>query len=350
MTYKARLGHISGSRQQPTLPISVFDDGGATLGYDAALAFAIASAPTTIFGANLATADITITERSAKAIVFELAYNRPGRNILLREVDAQTQSKKLHHYIAPVSVRDAAGDASSIYSALETKPDRQGGLEEFNSGKPIVVDPLRNSRRLRFSTSQSFITDPYLDLVENLVDQGTFNSEIYLGREPGTLQLVQFSASENDFADWTLSFGFGFRAIRTNVDVGDGVIIPTLRGCDHTWNKEEEEAIADTIQPKVAAAITGQAWPLADLSVLNMPYPGTLTTRTSDTAGVITTLEGHGITGSDDCIIFWDGGVQVAAVSSVGGVSPASTISFGSGSGDALPPLNTNVLVAKYIP
>lgn len=350
MTLVAKLGDVSGSRQSPTLPIIVHDDASAVLGYDAALAFAISSAPASIFGANLRTADIGITAQSAKCIAFEMRYERSNRNILLREVDAQTQSKRLFHFISPVGVYDAGGDATSLNANLKWKTDRQGAQNEFNSAKPITVDPLPNSRRLRYSTSASFVTDSYLDLVENLVQQGAFNSAEYLGRPTGSLQLVQFSMQENDFAAWSLAFGFGYRATQTNVAVGDSITIPTYRGCDYYWVREEETYADGNIQPKVAAAVVGQAWPLADFSVLNMPFPGTLTTRTSDVAGVITTLTGHGITASDDCVIWWDGGEQIADVSSIGGVSPASTVTFASGSGDALPPAGTNVLVAKYIP
>jgi len=350
MSLKAKLGHVSGSRQTPSLPIAVFDDTGAAIGRDAALAFAIANAPASIFGANLRTADVAITEHSQRCIAFEMRYERPNRNILLREVDAQTQSKKLYHYIDPVGVYDAGGDATSLHASLKWKTDRQGAADEFNASKPITVDPLPNSRRLRYSTSQSFVTDSYLDTVENLVQEGAFNNAEYLGRPAGTLQLVQFSVAENDFADWGLAFGFGYRATRTNVAVGDGITIPTLRGCDHYWLKEAEDYQDGKIQAKAVAAIVGQAWPLRDLSVLNLPYPGKLTTRTSDVAGVITTVTGHGITASDDVRIWWDGGEQIAACSAVGGVSPVSTVSFGSGTGDALPPLNTNVLVAKYVP
>lgn len=350
MTLKAKLGDVSGTRQTPTLPITVFDDAFAPLGYDAALAFAIASAPASVYGGNLRTADVGISQQSSKCIVFEMRYERPNRNILLREVDAQTDSKKITHYIAPVTVRDAGGDASSLNQSLKWKTDRPAASEEFNSAKPITVDPLRNSRRLRYSTDQSFVTDSYLDTVEDLVERGAFNSTEYLGRPIGTLQLVQFSVAESDFANWGLAFGFGYRKIQTNIDVGNGVTIPTLRGCDHYWLQEEQVYEDGKLQPKTKQAIVGQAWPLEDFSVLNMPYPGRLTTRTTDIAGTISTVTGHGISGSDDVIIWWDGGEQIAICSGVSGSSPNSAISFTSGTGDALPPLTTPCLIAKYIP
>ncbi len=346
MTLKAKVGSVSGSRDQPSVVVTVFDDAGATLDYNAALAAAIAVSPATVFGANLATSDVGISEKSRDAITFEMRYRRPGRNILLREVDAQTQSKKLHHFVEPVGVFDSEGDATSLYQSLKWKPDRQDAASEFNSGKPIVVDPLPNSRRLRFSTSQSFVTDNYIDMVEDMVTRGVFNSEIYLGRPPGTLQLVQFSISENDLVNWSLAFGFGYRGTRTNVSVGDGITIPTLRGCDYYWLKEVEVFADGKVQPKVEAAIVGQAWELVDFSVLNMPYPGRLTMRSTNFSGTVTTLEGHGIAASDDVVLIWDGGRQVANCTG----TTSTTVSFGSGTGDALPPLHSNLLIATYVP
>jgi len=348
MTIKTAIGNVSGSRDAPSVTVTVFDDAHATLGYDAALAAAIAAAPATVFGANLKTAEIGISEQSRDAITFEMGYARPGANTLLRDNSVQTKSKKLYSFIAPVGVFGVSGaDETSSHANVKWKLDRQGSAAEFNSGKPVAVDPLANSRNLRYSTSQSFVTDPYLDLVEDMVNRGVFNAAIYLGRSIGSLQLVSFSVTENDVGDWSLGFGFGYQAFQTSVDVGDGVLIPELRGCDYFWPIEIETYSSDSIQPKVKAVVVGQAWPFDDFSQLNMPYPGQLTTRNgSGIAGTITTLEGHGITASDDCIIFWDGGTQIAVVSSV----TTTTVVFGSGTGDALPPLDSHVLVAKYVP
>lgn len=350
MTIRYKIGEITGSREQPSVEINVWDDAFGTLSYDVALATAHAAAPATILGANLKTADTGITGLSKSAVKLDLRYRRPGRNTLLLDTDAQTAAKKLFNFIEPVGVYDAGGDATSLNTSAKWKPDRQKSSSEFNSAKPITVDPLPNSRRLRYTTSASFVNDTYLDMVEDLVTRGVFNSAIYLGRAVGTLQLVQFSVTENDVDNWTLTFGFGYRAIKTNISVGDGVVIPTLRGCDYYWLREKNSYKDGKLQPKTDAAIVGQAWDLAPLAPLNLPYPGRLTTRTDDVSGVVTTLDGHGITNSDDAIIMWDGGQQIGDVSSVGGVSPASTVSFGSGTGDALPPLNTRVLIAKYIP
>jgi hypothetical protein len=206
----------------------------------------------------------------------------------------------------------------------------------------VVVDPLRASRSLSYVTNQSFINDAYLDMVEDMVERGVFNDDVFLGRPVGSLQLVGFSANEGIDGEWNIGFAMGFRKPKASVDVGDGVTIPLIRGCDSYWPIEVETYASDSIQPKVKAGVVGQAWDLADFTTLNLPWQGQLTTRTSDTAGVITTLYAHGITGSDDIAIYWQGGRCIADVTG----SSTLTLTFADGVGDALPPLNTNLLVA----
>jgi len=71
---------------------------------------------------------------------------------------------------------------------------------------------------------------------------------------------------------------------------------------------------------------------------------GTLTTRTSDSVGVVT-VASHSITTSDKVAVFWSGGYRYnVAVSATSG----TTISIGSGgSGDNLPAASTALTVCK---
>lgn len=345
MALKTRLGFPSGDVREAQLPIVVFDDAGGTLDYNAALSAARTAAPAKLLGIPK-TNDATFVDRSHDAIEFEIRYARPSQNILLRSESLSTKPKKLYHFLSSVGVYSSAGDVTSSYDALKTKPDRQASVAEFNSGKPIVVDPLEASKTLSFSTNQSFMNDTYLDTVLDLVDRGVFNNAIFLGRPIATLQLVGFSINERDAFDWELVYQFGYRKVQGTLTVADGIQIPTLRGCDHYWLVEEEVFEDSNFQKKATAAVVGQAWPLESFEVLNIPWQCTLTTRTSDTAGVVTTLYTHNLTASDDLILFWDGGTQTANITSV----TATTITFASGVGDVLPLVNTNCLAAKYQP
>ena len=77
---------------------------------------------------------------------------------------------------------------------------------------------------------------------------------------------------------------------------------------------------------------------------LNAAIAGTLTTRTSDSVGVVT-VASHSITTSDTVAIFWGGGYRYGvAVSATG----ATTISIGSGgAGSVLPASSTALTICK---
>lgn len=70
---------------------------------------------------------------------------------------------------------------------------------------------------------------------------------------------------------------------------------------------------------------------------------GTLTTRTTAVAGVLTVASGHGIVSPNPIGIFWEGGSQRAIVSSV----TATTITFATGVGTDLPVITTPIVVGK---
>jgi len=62
----------------PIVTVTVFDSCNGTLGYTAALAAAIAAAPTSVMGARSKTSEISIAEKRPDAIVFEIGYTGPG--------------------------------------------------------------------------------------------------------------------------------------------------------------------------------------------------------------------------------------------------------------------------------
>lgn len=342
MTLITKLGFVDGSLTGPLLSVTVFDDAKATINRVEALNAAIAASPASILGATLNINDIGVSEQSRDSIQFQIGYKQAQTTSLLISDGAQTKAKKLYNYIAAVGVYDSGGDITSANASLKTKPDRGGSIADHNSGKPISIDPLPGGLRLRFNTNQSFATDTYVDLVKDLVDRGAFNSAAFLNRTVASLQIVEFSIDQRDAYNWELEFGFGYRDTQLSVDVGDGISIPELRGCDHYWIKEHDVYEYGSIQPKATKVVVGQAWPLEDFSALNLPWQGTLTTRSTDTAGIVTTLYEHTQTTDDDATIFWEGGETTVNVTGVG----TNTITFSSGSGDALPPEDTNVLIA----
>jgi hypothetical protein len=73
---------------------------------------------------------------------------------------------------------------------------------------------------------------------------------------------------------------------------------------------------------------------------LDAATEGSLTTRTSDTAGVIT-VTSHPFAAPDIIDIYWDGGKQLECT--ISGTT-ATTITFSGGNGDVLPAQDTDVL------
>jgi hypothetical protein len=77
---------------------------------------------------------------------------------------------------------------------------------------------------------------------------------------------------------------------------------------------------------------------------LNVAVAGTLTTRTSDSVGIVT-VASHSITTADTVAIFWTGGYRYGVAVSA---TAATTISVGSGgSGDVLPASSTALTICK---
>jgi hypothetical protein len=348
MTLRTKIGSVSGTRQAPIVSVTAFDDAHGTLDYNAALSAAVAAAPATVFNALQKTSEITISEKSRDAITFEIGYTGPGRNVLFINTQAQTKAKKIHHFLAPVGVyTDGTGtDMSSGYTNLKWVIDHLSDDSQFNDGEAVTVEPLTATTEWNFQTSQSFLTDTYFDLIQDYVTRGVCNNAPFLvgpthTYPAGSLQMVSFRAQQRDLLEWELSFGIAYFKPQVNFYVDDTVKVPLFRGCDYYWLKKRKVADGAELVPKVIAAIVGQAWPLADFTKINLPFQGTLNTRSGDGSGSITTLYDHGIT--TDVIVYWDGGKQFATL----GSHSTYGLSFNTGVGDALPPVGTNVLVCK---
>ncbi len=343
MTLTYALGLVSGSRDQLSLPITVWDDAYATLDRDAALAYCESVAPIEVLDCKV-TSDISISEESRAIIKFAVTYKRTT-NITLRHASITAKSKKLYHFLSAGKVYEGTGtDVSSTNLRLKYKLDRQGAGAEFNNGKPLSVDPYTETRSFDILTSQDMISDKFMDAMEELFGEGKFNAAECWGKDAKSLQAVKFTATERGYNDWEVSFGFARVKKRTLVDVGDGVQIPELYGTEYYWPVEKDVYEDASIQPKVQKVVVGQVWETGDFTLV--PQSSSLTTRSSATSGVLTTTYAHGLTSSDAIELFWDGGYRTATVSSTGTL----TVSFSSGSGDNLPDAYSVIAVKKAAP
>ena len=98
-----------------------------------------------------------------------------------------------------------------------------------------------------------------------------------------------------------------------------------------------------SIQSSISRTASGQ---ISHELTLPAAEAGTLSTRTSDTAGTATLASGHGISTGVVVDIFWDGGVAYGAT--VGTVSGTSVPFTGAG-GDVLPAQGTAITMDKQV-
>ncbi len=346
MSIRYRFGLITGNRDQPILPVTVWETTGGLLDRDAALAIVEANAPATILGCGYVGVD-TLTERSGNAIAFAVTYKLKGTNAFLRKGDVAAQAKKLYHFLAAGKVYGASGiDLTDDHGALKWKVDQQRSQEEFNAGKPLEISPHSETRSIDLLVTKDFITDKFMDKMESIFSRGAFNAAGLFGHPEKTFQAVRFAANERSQNEWEASFGFAFQAKQTDVEVGDDVKIPTLYGNQHYWLVTKDTYLAGSIQPKVQKAVVGDAWPTDDFSYL--PQTGNLTTRSGDHAGVVTTPYEHSIVGGGGAKVdlFWNGGYAQATI----GSTTTLTVDFNSGTVDALPAVGTLLVVKKAVP
>lgn len=84
-------------------------------------------------------------------------------------------------------------------------------------------------------------------------------------------------------------------------------------------------------------AITGSSNPHYSLT-LPVAIEGELTTRTSDTAGTVTTDAAHGLAGTETIAIFWtDSGIRKCAYNATVSSKTTNTVTFSGAAGDVLP-------------
>lgn len=343
MATQTAIGNITGSRLQPSLTVTVWDDAGGTLSYSTALDAAISIAPAQILNANLNSSDINIQDRSKSAITFEMNYGRKQSVTLTRNITGATRPRKLYDWISPQGVVDSTGDVTSSYTYVQNRLHQMGSMFEYDSNRPVIRDPLNETLTLSYTALSGLITDSYIKTVLEMVDGGRFNNDVFWGYFAGELQIVSFTASEQTDGSWQLGYGFGIRYNESSVGVADGIVIPYLRGCDDWWPIREEVFSDGAVQPKTKAAVYGQLWELDDFDELELPWQGYLSTRTDGAAGIVTTTYPHGMTASDSVYIYWEGGYRLSTdISAV----TATTFTFSLGSGDTLPAAGTRVLAS----
>jgi hypothetical protein len=285
MAIKTKIGNLSGTLKSLSLPITVWEDTGAILSLDDAIAAADAAIPALLFGSLFPTGGTQVNRESRNVYKLSYSYEPPEENTpdepeppetgsLKRRGNASTAPKILFRFLAPVGVYDQTGDVTAQYSGLKwaALPTHSASMLESPIGSP-TVDPLQETRTLDFYIPDADLQDTYLDIIEGFVEAGAFNAGQFFGQPPATVQLVRYSLNERSKDDWELSLGFGRRLVQTSVPIDDAITIPTLRACDYVYGVTRPKLVPGTDVPQEVArlVVVGQAWPLADFGDLNLP-------------------------------------------------------------------------------
>lgn len=286
MATKTAVGKLSGSATNPSIEVTVWDDGGAALDYDTAALAALGAAPTTVL--TYPQHDInSIQEHSESAYKFVVSYanlegsplpqpENPASGTVVRRVSAKTKTKRLHNFIAPVAVYDRSGDITDQATITKWKIDAFYTEKGRYRSEGTYFDPLPETRTLDYYVPNAAITESYFDTVEDMVSRGVFNNATWRGRAQGSVQFVRFSAAERDAETWELSFGFAYspsRSVTMAALNGGTITIPDLRGDYHYWTRDQlafnEAARIVEVFPYVA--VVGRVWDEASFSALNLP-------------------------------------------------------------------------------
>lgn len=293
MATRSKLGPLGGSVESPSIIVTTWEDSGSDLNESTAKTHADTVRPASLFGGAFPTGDVSVTQRARNIYTFEYTYEQPEENeppqpeppetgSLVRRGNCSTKSKTLVRFIEPVGVYNESGDQSAYYADQKWSPKKPGPESEQGQHGDVTVEPLQETRTLDYYIPNLALTEVYYAAIEAMVEAGAFNDATFAGKlhdgqtfsfPTATVQIVRVSLQERSPDDWELSLGFGIRGVKTNVSINDDLEIPTLRACDHYYVIERPyySAGGDLITNKAKAVVVGQAWPLMDFSVLDLP-------------------------------------------------------------------------------
>jgi hypothetical protein len=285
MAIRTQIGRPDGSLDSVQLPVTVWQDTGATLSENDAFLAALGVIPGSLFsGSIFPTGTPSLKQESRDVYSFKFTYQPPEQQepvppeppetgSLVRRANCSTKSKTLTRYISPVGVFAEAGDMTAYYEDQKWSPKKPGPDTEHGQHGDVTVDPLQETRTLDYYIPNAELTESYVAGIEALVEAGAFNNGTFFDFTVAAMQIVRYSLQERSANDWELSLGFGRRPVKTNVQVAEGILIPTLRACDHYYVIEKPvlPSGSDVIQQRAMSVVVGQAWPLMDFTVLNLP-------------------------------------------------------------------------------
>lgn len=284
MALYAKKGYVSGTSEKLTLEMTIYDLAATTIDYTLAAQFAISEAPNEIMGLDKQLIP-QFVERAGHIWKFQINYegesqidNKPPVPVPTggqqRKSSTVAKAQKRSTFLEPIGVfGTTGGNLIANYPGLKYKLGASSLDSHHFKPVEVVLEPFHETHDRNYYPPNATVTEAYLKQIEDIVSRGCFNEAEFDGRPIGSLQVVRFSAQPRSRDDWELTFGFAYVPERTNVEVGEGIIIPKIRGCDFHWTKDEltyNPGLA-ILQTKTALGIVGQVWDLAPFADFALP-------------------------------------------------------------------------------
>lgn len=285
MSLTHAIGNITGSASTSLrVPIHVWDDAFADVDAGDAVDHALSVAPATVLS-MYPTDDPGVTQVAGHIVLVEVEYTPPDirprdppptpeTGTMVRRANFQAQGKHVYCPIEPIAVyAEDLGDVTDNWP--NTKWCVNAPLNGFDASKNLglTVDPLPEVFALDFYAPNTAITKSYLDTVADLCGKGAFNDATWNDYPQGSLQIVRFSLAERTPDDWEVSFGFGYAPPRTNVQVGPGIILPTMRGSWIHWERyyEQFDDESNILELVPYVSFVQRVWDEEDFDLLDLP-------------------------------------------------------------------------------
>lgn len=265
--------------------VTVYDDGGADVSSEAAVARAQLDAPVDFFGVNQDV--VPSVERIAPyAVAVSINYRYRQLTTLKKPIPQETNTvrriggpfstarKFMKVFLSPLGVFSADGDVTAQNDATKWQINMIGPGNDFTE-PGAWIEPLKPTRTLEYTMPTGTLTDAYQDAVEALVESGAFNNAEYLDRPAGELQLVYFDVVDRTADDVLFRYGFGWRPLKENLQVSNTITIPELYPTDYFWlgaNQDGFDPTTGVFQRVPRLAYVGQVWPTDNFAtILNLP-------------------------------------------------------------------------------
>lgn len=283
MAILSQYGKLTGTVEEPLLPVTVWDDTPANLSAEVAVDTAKAAAPTTLFGwPRAAVPSIEQLSNAAWLVTFTYRPKSPstpaappvGEVSVAYRMSFQAEPKYIYDSFACLGVYDTDGKELTL-SRLKVNVRKVAGVNRVIG---MQVNPLTEALSIDVVLPNATLTAAYRKDLESL--KYKFNDAPFMGYGIGELQLVRFQVAVRTDEDWQLSFGFGAGETRTDVpfDGNDAagkyklITVDKIPPYAITWTIDRDVLIdfKGTIETLADFVVVQRVWEFGDFTKLGL--------------------------------------------------------------------------------